>query len=88
VRLPLRMDYHDTGHSLDRGLEWRAQPLGRDTLLIIVNADPNPVDATFEGLGRFRRCEPVLGAEPLALAKGGLRDRLEPFDTRVWRLCR
>jgi hypothetical protein len=88
TRLPLRLAYHDTGHSLGRGLEWRAQPLGRDTLLIVVNADPNPVDATFEGLDRFRRCEPVLGAASVALAKGRLRERFEPFDTRVWRLCR
>lgn len=86
VKLPLKLTYHDTGHSLDRGIEWLAKPLGRDTLLIAVNADGNPVDVTFEGLGRFRRCESVFEPRPVAWAKGQMREHFEPFGTRVWRL--
>ncbi len=86
VKLPLKLTYHDTGHSLDRGIEWLAKPLGRDTLLIAVNADGNPVDVTFEGLDRFRRCESLFEARSVAWTKGQLRERFEPFGTRVWRL--
>ncbi|MCJ7431870.1 MAG: SulP family inorganic anion transporter, partial [Anaerolineales bacterium] len=51
---------------LDRGIEWLAKPLGRDTLLIAVNADRNPVDVTFEGLGRFHRCGSMFEPRPVA----------------------
>ena len=86
VTLPLKLTYHDTGHSLDCGIEWLAKPLGRDTLLIAVNADRNPVDVTFEGLGRFRRCEPLFAPRAVAWTKGRMRERFEPFGTRVWQL--
>jgi len=39
-----RLEYHDTGHSLDRGVEWVLKP---GPVLLAVNADPNPVDVTF-----------------------------------------
>jgi hypothetical protein len=42
VKLDVKLEYHDTGHSLDRGIEWVAKP-GR---LIAVNADRWPVDVT------------------------------------------
>lgn len=86
VKLPLKLTYHDTGHSLDRGIEWRAKPLGRDTLLAAVNADGNPVDVTFENLGRFRRCESLLEPRSVPWNNGQFRERFEPFGTRVWRL--
>src|SRR4051794_15601934 len=47
-RPPLQLTYHDTGHSVDRGVEWIVKSTGR--LLILVNADPNPVEVTMEGL--------------------------------------
>ena len=86
VKLPLKLTYHDTGHSLDRGVEWLAKPLGRDTLLIAVNADGNPVDATFDGLHRFRHCEALFEQRTAAWNRGQLRENFEPFGTRIWRL--
>jgi hypothetical protein len=86
VKLRLKLTCHDTGHSLDRGIEWLAKPLGRDTLLIAVNADRNPVNVTFDGLNRFPNCDALFGPQPVAWAKGQLRENFEPFGTRVWRL--
>lgn len=86
VKLPIKLNYHDTGHSLDRGIEWIAKPLGRDTLLIAVNADGNPVDVTFEGLGRFKKMESRSGVTSFTWTKGSLRERFEPFGTRIWKL--
>lgn len=88
VKPPLKLTCDDTGHSPDRGLEWLAKPLGRDTLLITVNADGNPVDATFQGLNRFRHGESMFGPRAVAWANGQLREHFEPFGTRVWRLLR
>lgn len=86
VKLPLKLAYHDTGHSLDRGIEWLAKPLGRDTLLVAVNADRNPVDVTFAGLSRYRSVESRSGVTSFVWTKGSLRAQFEPFGTRVWRL--
>ena len=86
MRLPLKLTYNDTGHSLDRGIEYLAKPLGRDTLLIAVNADRNPVDVTFDVLKRFHRCEPMFESRPVAFEKNALHESFEPFGTRVWRL--
>jgi hypothetical protein len=86
VKLPLKLTYHDTGHSLDRGIEWLAKPQGHDTLLIAVNADRNPVEVTFEGLGRYRSIESRFGSTSFVWTKGSLREQFEPFGTRVWRL--
>jgi hypothetical protein len=45
-----RLEYHDTGHSLDRGLEWIVKPSKNGPVLIAVNADPNPVAADIYGV--------------------------------------
>jgi hypothetical protein len=84
VKLPLKLTYHDTGHSLDRGIEWLAKPLGRDTLLIAVNADGNPVDAAAGCSARFRRGEPMFESRSVAWTRGELREHFEPFGTCVW----
>lgn len=47
--LALQIKYHDTGHSLDRGIEY----IAKGPLLILVNADGNPVEATVGGIGRL-----------------------------------
>ncbi len=52
----LDVEYHDTGHSLDRGIEWVAKPAGSGVLVIAVNADKNPVEATLR-LGSWSRRE-------------------------------
>lgn len=86
LRLPVKLGYHDTGHSLDRGIAWLAKPLGRDTLLIAVNADCNPVQVTLGGLRRFERCEAMFESRPTAFSRGQLRETFEPFGTRIWRM--
>ena len=86
VKLPLKLTYHDTGHSLDRGIEWLAKPLGCETLLLAVNADGNPVEVSFKNLNRFRGCEAMFESRSVAWSKGELRERFEPFGARVWRL--
>jgi hypothetical protein len=45
VTLPLRIEYRETGHSLDRGIEWTARPSQKGILLVCVNADWYPVKA-------------------------------------------
>jgi len=55
-KVALQLEYHDTGHSLDRGVEWIAKPSGAGVVVIAVNADKNPVEATVK-LGGWKRRE-------------------------------
>jgi hypothetical protein len=55
----VHLEYHDTGHSLDRGIEWLAKPSRGGSLLLAVNADPNPLEVTFHGLFQTPRREHV-----------------------------
>jgi hypothetical protein len=84
--LSLQLRYHDTGHSLDRGIQWIAKPDGKRTLLIAVNADPNPVEVTFSRLKRFKHCDILFGSRSANWQQGTLRDSFAPFDVHVYRL--
>ncbi len=83
---PFRCEYHDTGHSLDRGIEWTAKPVPSGLVLIAVNADSNPVDATIAGLANFRSCTALFESRSLPLQQGTIRDSFEPFGVHVYRL--
>jgi hypothetical protein len=84
--LPLQLTYHDTGHSLDKGIEWTARRVKQETILIAVNADRNPVEVTFGGLRKFRNCEVLFESRTMNRPQGNLRDSFAPFDTHIYRL--
>lgn len=86
VELPIRIEYHDTGHTLDKGIEWLAKRERGETLLAAVNADPNPVEASLSGLDEFAEIRSVIGPASSGTSRGPLRAQFAPFDTRVWRL--
>jgi hypothetical protein len=73
------LEYFDTGHSLDRGIEFIVKPSAEGVLLIATNADKNPVDVEFRGL---RGCRSLSGAAP---ARPVLRETFSPFEARVYR---
>ncbi len=56
VKADVKIEYHDTGHSLDRGIERIVKPSGKSAVLIAVNADKNPVAATIS-IGAWRKSE-------------------------------
>jgi hypothetical protein len=85
-KLPLSLTYHDTGHSLDRGVEWIAKPSGNGYLLILVNADPNPVDVSLQGPRGPLSGEGISGTNAVIETAGGLRIKLAPFDVRLVRI--
>jgi hypothetical protein len=86
ILLAPHLIYHDTGHSLDRGIEWTAKPSKQGTILIAVNADRNPVEVTFTRLNKFRYCEVLFETHAANWQSGNLRDSFAPFDTHVYRL--
>ena len=88
VGLAMAFEYHDTGHSLSRGIEWIAKPAADAVLLIAANADPNPVDVSFTGLVGFRQLESLFESRQLAWENGKFRDSFPPFAVHVYRLKR
>jgi hypothetical protein len=86
--VPLRITrtYHDTGHSLDRGIEWMAKPSGNGVVLIAVNADSNPVEVTFGGLEAWHYAKRVAESGEVAIEGGRMRDSFAPFGVHVYRL--
>lgn len=80
--LNVQLEYHDTGHSLDKGLEFTTRAAGRETVWMAVNADSNPVEATVRGLPAAM--DVVWGARP-ERAANGWRVKMEPFGTAIWR---
>jgi len=78
--------YHDTGHSIDRGIEYTTRSAGKGVILIAVNADPNPVDVVFEGLETFQRREVLFASRSIKNDRKTIRDFFAPFDTRIYRL--
>lgn len=82
----LKVRYFDTGHSLDRGIEWTVRRAEGVRLMAAVNADPNPVEAVFTGFPRSTRLQ-LLGSDGagMLVPQEGLRARFEPNGTRVWR---
>ena len=75
----LTLDYHDTGHSLDRGLAYILKPTANGAILIAVNEDKNPIDVTISGLNAYRSCTNA------NLTNGALREKLPPFGARLYR---
>ena len=85
--LILRIEYRDTGHSLDRGIEWtvrRSQDAG--VLLLCANADRNPVRVAFEFHDGFRRCQVLGSHQEIRLEGAVMEDRFAPFEAKAYRL--
>ncbi len=86
IALGLRLEYHDLGHSLDRGVEWTARPGREGPVLIAVNADRHAVEVTFRLPRTYSAARRLFDAAPLAAVPGGFRDRFARFGVRIYRL--
>jgi hypothetical protein len=85
-KLPFHLTYFDTGHSLDRGVEWTAKRAANGYLLVIVNADPNPVDVALEGHRGLGSADPIHAGTLVRKNTGYLRVRLAPFEVGLFRV--
>jgi hypothetical protein len=86
-KAPIELTYHDTGHSLDRGLEWLIKPAAGARLVILVNSDPNPVDVTISGLPGSGDVELLPGAKRVQIDGRRLRVQLPPFGVELYRIA-
>jgi len=82
----LNLVYKDLGHSIDQGIEYKTFTLGRETLVVAVNADRNPIQVTIGGMERFGHCERLFDSQPVQFGGRHLEDRFDPFDTHIYLL--
>lgn len=85
-KLALRIEYHDTGHSLDRGIEWTVRPSTKGVVLFTVNADENPVEARVTLPGGLTKCQVVGTGEATPVTRSALDLSFAPFEAKALRL--
>jgi hypothetical protein len=85
-KLTLRIEYHDTGHSLDRGIEWTARPSGKGIMLFAANADQNPVEARFTLPAGLGSCQIVGSDERIPVSRGTMELSFAPFEAKALRI--
>ena len=85
-KLTLPIEYHDTGHSLDRGIEWTARPSGKGLTLLTVNADLNPVEARIILPAGVASCQIVGTDVTIPLSRGAMEISFAPFEAKALRL--
>lgn len=82
----LRIEYHDTGHSLDRGIEWTARPSAKGMVLFTVNADENPVEARVTLPAGLASCQVVGTDETIPVSRGAVEVSFIPFEAKALRI--
>jgi hypothetical protein len=85
-KLALRIEYHDTGHSLDRGIEWTARPSAKGIVLYTVNADENPVEARVTLPAGLGSCQMVGTEETIPVSRGTMELSFAPFEAKALRI--
>ena len=85
---PLSLDYHETGHSVDDGIQTRTVMHEGALYLVTCNADKNPCAATIGGLAGWKTGEVTHENRSIAVDNGALTDEWPPFGVHVYRLHR
>ncbi len=85
VVLPLSLDYHEMGHSVDDGVQTLAKEKDSLLYLFTCNADKNLCKATVSGLGDWTSCTVLNENRTLPVEKGSITDTWRRFDVHVYR---
>jgi hypothetical protein len=85
-KIGLPMEYHDTGHSLDRGVKWIAKPSRKGLVVFTVNADPNPVEARITLPAGMATCQVLGSGQPVAVSRGAIELSYDPLEAKALRV--
>lgn len=86
--LPITIDYHEVGHSVDFGVQMLAKIHQGKLYLFTCNADKNPCKATISGLGDWAACDVLNESRTLPLENGAITDTWAPFAVHVYAFSR
>jgi hypothetical protein len=84
VKLPLTVDYHEVGHSVDDGVQWLAKEYDGKLYLFTCNADKYAVRATLSGLDGWGSCAVLNEDRKVAVESGAITDDWKRFDVHVY----
>lgn len=86
--VPLTVEYHEVGHSVDDGVQWLAKEHDGKLYLFTCNADKNPCRATLSGLDGWTGCRVINEDRELAVDKEGITDDWKRFDVHIYELTK
>ncbi|NIA13043.1 MAG: hypothetical protein GWP08_03100 [Nitrospiraceae bacterium] len=84
--IAIEVDYHEMGHSVDDGVQWRVKEHGGKRYLFTCNADKNACKATLSGLGGATACKVLTEDRELPVENGAITDTWRRFDVHVYEL--
>ncbi|MBI4558830.1 MAG: hypothetical protein HY706_14705 [Candidatus Hydrogenedentes bacterium] len=89
VQIPVDVDYHEMGHSVDDGLQVLAKEHDTKLYLLTCNADKNLCKATLSlkpSAGTWTTCRVLSEDRTLPLEQSSITDTWKRFDTHVYEL--
>ena len=84
----VQVDYYETGHSVDDGVQFLAKEHNGRLFLMTCNADRYPCKASLSGLGAWTTCAVRNEDRELPVVEGTITDMWEAFDVHVYELSR
>jgi len=84
VSLPIEIDYHEMGYSVDDGVQILVKKYEDTTYLFTCNADKNPCNATLAGLAGLGACTVINEDRTLPVEETAITDTWQPFDVHIY----
>lgn len=87
-QMPLELDYHEMGHSVDDGVQTLLKEADGRLYLFTCNADKNKCKATISGLNGYTACKVLNENRTLPVENGGITDTWRRFDVHIYELSK
>lgn len=86
ANVPLSIDYHEVGHSVDDGVQFLVKNHDGKLYVFTCNADKNPCRATVTGLDGLKSVKVLYENRELTIDAGSITDNWKPFDVHIYEL--
>jgi len=80
----VEIDYHEMGHSVDKGVQTLAKTRDGKLYLFTCNADKNLCRATLSGLGNWKTCTVLNENRTVPVEGGAITDTWRRFDVHIY----
>ena len=84
--MDIKKEYHELGHSIDRGIEIISKKVNDHIYLITTNSDKNPVKISFLGLGAYKNAKVLKENRIIKISENKMTDYYKPFDVHIYEL--
>lgn len=84
--LNINKTYHESGYSVDAGVEILVKKVNETSFILAVNSDKNPVKVSLHGLENYSGASVLKESRNLRINTGKLTDTFKPFDVHIYKL--